>query len=205
MFIAKEGWPFILIPAVAAVALFALRGGMLTGVLGSLCLLIAVFCAFFFRDPSRVIAADPAAVVAPCDGTVMEITTEDGQNVIRVFLSVFNVHIQRAPVDGAVTGVKYIPGKFLPAMKPEACRVNEQNVITISSEKGSFIVKQIAGILARRVVAWSKPGDVVKKGDKIGLIKFGSQVDLYMPPASVIAVKVGDIVVGGETVMGTVR
>lgn len=205
MFIAKEGWPFIFIPFIAAVALFALRGGTLTGVFGVLCLLIALFCAFFFRDPSRVIVADPAAVVAPCDGTVMEITTEDGQNVIRVFLSVFNVHIQRAPVDGAVTDVKYRPGKFLPAMKPEACRVNEQNVITIASDKGTFIVKQIAGILARRVVAWSKPGDVVKKGDKIGLIKFGSQVDLYLPPTSVVVVKVGDTVVGGETVMGTVR
>lgn len=205
MFIAKEGWPFILIPLAAAAALFALRGGMLTGVPAVVCLLISLFCAFFFRDPSRVIASDPAAIVAPCDGTVMEITTEDGRNVIRVFLSVFNVHIQRAPVAGSVTDVKYIPGKFLPAMNPDACRVNEQNVITIASEKGPFIVKQIAGILARRVVAWSKPGDIVKKGDKIGLIKFSSQVDLYLPPAAEIAVKVGDKVVGGETIMGKVR
>jgi phosphatidylserine decarboxylase len=90
-------------------------------------------------------------------------------------------------------------------MKPEACVVNEQNVITIESDKGTFIVKQIAGILARRVVAWSKAGDVVKKGDKIGLIKFSSQVDLYVPPSAVITVKVGDIVTGGETVMGEIR
>jgi phosphatidylserine decarboxylase len=203
MSIAKEGWPFIVIPLAAGLLLF--RFGVAGAVLGMLCLVFGLFCAFFFRDPARSIVADPSAIVSPCDGTVMEITRENGQDVIRVFLSVFNVHLQRSPVAGKIVDVKYIPGKFLPAMKPEACMVNEQNVFTISSDKGTYIVKQIAGILARRVVAWSKPGDVVKKGDKIGLIKFSSQVDLYVPPAAVIKVKVGDKVVGGETIMGVMN
>ncbi|MGA2091680.1 MAG: phosphatidylserine decarboxylase [Endomicrobiales bacterium] len=205
MWIAKEGWPFIVIPLAASVVLFTLNFGVIGTVLGTLCLIFGLFCAFFFRDPSRSIVADPSAIVSPCDGTVMEITKENGQDVIRVFLSVFNVHLQRSPVEGKVVDVKYIPGQFLPAMKPEACMVNEQNVITISSDKGTFIVKQIAGILARRVVAWVKAGDIVKKGGKIGLIKFSSQVDLYVPSAVVIRVKVGDKVVGGKTVMGEIH
>jgi phosphatidylserine decarboxylase len=205
MWIAKEGWPFIIAPLSAGVVLFALRFGVAGTVLGALCIVFGLFCAFFFRDPPRTIVADPSAIVSPCDGTVMEITKENGQDVIRVFLSVFNVHLQRSPVAGKVVDVTYIPGKFLPAMNPEAYVVNEQNVITIASDKGTYVVKQIAGILARRVVAWSKPGDVVKKGDKIGLIKFGSQVDLYVPSSAVITVKVGDTVVGGETIMGEIR
>lgn len=205
MSIAKDGWPFIIIPLAAAAVLFALRFGVAGAVVAALCLIFGLFCAFFFRDPSRSINTDPSSIVSPCDGTVMEITKENGQDVIRVFLSVFNVHLQRSPVSGKVVDVKYIPGKFLPAMKPDACVVNEQNVITIVSDKGTYVVKQIAGILARRVVAWSKSGDIVKKGDKIGLIKFSSQVDLYVPPAAVINVKVGDKVVGGETIMGEIR
>lgn len=205
MHIAREGWPFILVPLAAGITLLSLRFGVGGSVIGVLCVLAGLFCAYFFRDPSRVIVADPQAVVSPCDGTVMEITKENGVNVIRVFLSVFNVHVQRAPFDGKVTAVTYVPGKFLPAMKPEACVVNEQNVITLQSDKGVFVVKQIAGILARRVVAWVKPGDVLKKGDHIGLIKFSSQVDLYLPAGCSIAVAVGDTVVGGETVMGSMH
>ncbi|MEI8218483.1 MAG: phosphatidylserine decarboxylase, partial [Elusimicrobiota bacterium] len=195
----------IIVPIVAGIVLFSVRFGFVGSLLGSLCLIFGLFCAFFFRDPSRTIVEDPAAIVSPCDGTVMEITKENGQDVIRVFLSVFNVHIQRAPVAGTVVEVRYIPGKFLPAMKPEACIVNEQNVITVAAQSGTYVVKQIAGILARRVVAWSKTGDVLQKGDKIGLIKFSSQVDLYVPPSTDITVKVGDKVTGGETIMGKIR
>jgi phosphatidylserine decarboxylase len=202
MVIAKEGWPFILAPVIAGVLFLLLGRGWPFWVPGALLILTGLFCAFFFRDPTRQIMPDDRLVLSPCDGKVMEITEEDGFKVIRMFLSVLNVHLQRSPVSGTVTSVQYVPGKFLPAMHADAHIVNEQNIFTIQTPSGDYIVKQIAGILARRVVAWSKPGDRVERGQKIGLIKFGSQVDLYLPQKAVITVTVGEKVVAGVTPLG---
>ena len=200
--IAKEGFVFVIVPVVMGILFLFLGGRIYTAVFGWVLILIGLFCLYFFRDPSRAVPAGENLVVSPCDGTVMESGTEDGEKVIRVFLSVFNVHIQRSPVSGTLKNVEYRPGKFLPANKPEAHIVNEQNVFSIDTKKGAVIVKQIAGILARRVVAWSKAGDALKSGDKIGLIKFGSQVDIHLPLSVNVRVKPGDKVVGGETVIG---
>jgi phosphatidylserine decarboxylase len=201
MIISSEGMPFIAIPAAAGVFFFIAGRGPLAVVAGIVCVTLSLFCAFFFRDPARTIPVDARYMVAPCDGTVMEITEENGQKVVRVFLSVFNVHIQRSPVAGTVTNVEYRPGRFLPAMDPQAHAVNEQNIITIATPAGEYVVKQIAGILARRVVAWVKPGDTLAQGQKIGLIKFGSQVDLHMPTQAKVRVAIGGRVVGGETIV----
>lgn len=200
--IAKEGFPFVVIPVVIGILFLVLGKNAYTASFGSLAVVLALFCAFFFRDPSRKIPAGDHLILSAGDGVVMETGDVNGEKVIRIFLSVFNVHIQRSPVAGTVETVEYRPGKCIPAMKPEAHIVNEQNVFTIRSPKGKIIVKQISGILARRVVAWSKPGDKVEAGGKIGLIKFGSQVDIHMPITAKITVKPGDKVTAGETVVG---
>jgi phosphatidylserine decarboxylase len=160
-----------------------------------------LFFAYFFRDPIRRVIRDDSRILSPADGTVLEISGAQGGRVIRIFLSVFNVHLQRAPVSGTIRNVEYKPGKFLPAMKPEAHVENEQNIITLQSAKGNFEVRQIAGILARRVVSWVKAGQQVEQGQQIGFIKFGSQVDLTVPASAIIKVKTGDKVRGGLTIL----
>jgi len=205
MFFAKEGWSFIFIPLVLGILSIVLGRTLVFQIAGSVLILLGLFCLFFFRDPVRHIPHGENLILSPCDGTVMEVTEEDNRKVIRVFLSVFNVHLQRSPVAGTIKSVEYRPGKFLPAMKPEAHSVNEQNVITISTPKGEYIVKQIAGILARRVVSWVKAGDKVEKGQRIGLIKFGSQVDVTFPQGAQVKVSVGDTVTAGETVIGELQ
>ena len=193
----KDGLVYILLSLISGIALL-----LIFPIAGILLILLSCFFAYFFRDPKRNISLDPAAVLSPCDGTVMEITQENNFKVVRAFLSVFNVHLQRAPVSGLVKKVVYTPGKFLPANDPKAHQVNENNIISIISTRGDFEVKQIAGILARRVVSWVKQEDVIEQGEKIGFIKFGSQVDVFMPLSIEIKVKVGDKVKGGLTVIG---
>jgi phosphatidylserine decarboxylase len=195
--VVKDGLLVIVIFFLAGALLF-----LLFKIVGVLCIVIALFLTFFFRDPYRRIISDPTTVLSPCDGTVLEIGQEDNFQVVRVFLSVFSVHLQRSPVEGIIRAVRYSPGKFLPAMDPKAHIQNEHNLITIESVRGTFIVKQIAGILARRVVSWVHPEQRVEQGQKIGFIKFGSQVDLYMPKDVRIVVKVGDKVYGGKTIFG---
>ncbi|WP_413853820.1 phosphatidylserine decarboxylase, partial [Candidatus Ruminimicrobium bovinum] len=149
---------------------------------------------------------DKNFILSPCNGTVMDvIENENGQTEVRVFMSVFNVHLQRASISGTVKSVEHKPGKFLKAHLPEAYIENEQNIITIENENGTFIIKQIAGILARRCVAWVKPGDVIKQGDKIGVIKFSSQVDLLMPKGYDVRVKVGDKVTSGLSIFAVIK
>lgn len=202
MSIVKEGIPFILLPIIFGSVLIYL--GRYWVYPGFIVLLLGIFCIYFFRDPSRNVPDAGNVILSPGDGRVMEVKEEDGKKVIRIFLSVFNVHLQRAPVSGKVTGVEYRRGKFLPAMMSNAHKINEQNVITIKHPKGDFVVKQIAGILARRVVSWVKPQDEISAGEKIGLIRFGSQVDLYVPNTAVVKVKAGDDVVAGETIIGEI-
>lgn len=205
MSVVREGYPFILIPVVLGILfLFLCRNGVCL-VLGSVLVALGLFCAFFFRDPAREIPPGENLVLSPCDGTVLAVEEDGSSRTVRTFLSVLNVHLQRSPVTGVVKSVEYRPGNFLPAMRSDAHIVNEQNVITIETPDGDFVVKQIAGILARRVVSWVKPGDRVERGQKIGLIKFGSQVDLVLPKTAEIRVKTGETVVSGETVYAEVR
>ena len=214
MTILKEGYPFILPSIIAGVALaFVSQSGVLAGVpvaaglalgLGIALAVFACFCAFFFRDPAITITRGERIILSPCNGTVLEIVEGENEQIIRVFLSIFNVHLQRSPVDGTVSGVEHRDGKFLMANNPLAHSVNEQNIITIQSEHGVFTVRQIAGFLARRCVAHVAGGDTLKAGDKIGLIKFSSQVDLHLPKTAAIIVQAGDKVRAGITVMGTV-
>lgn len=202
MAIVKEGYPFIFIALVIA-TLLILIGFVKIGVIA---IVVALFFTYFFRDPHIVITQGEGLILSPCNGTVLEIKENDnGQSVIRVFLSVFDVHLQRTPISGTVKNVEHKPGKFLKAHDPQAHIVNEQNIITIENENGTYIVKQIAGILARRCVSWVKTGDVLKVGDKIGVIKFSSQVDLHMPAGYKINVKKGDKVISGITVFASIK
>jgi len=166
-------------------------------------LILSLFIAFFFRDPERKIPEDPSVVVSPADGKVVEILQlSDGTTRISIFLSIFNVHINRAPIDGIIESTQYTPGKFKPAYDPNASAENEQNVLVIDHGSYKIKVSQIAGILARRIVCWKKTGEAVQKGERFGLIKFGSRVDLTLPGNVIPSVKKGDRVKGGSTVMG---
>jgi phosphatidylserine decarboxylase len=213
MSILKEGLPFILPPAAAGSAILivilkfsnSLPVTVSGFIAGCALLVFSVFCIFFFRDPKITITQGDNLILSPCNGTVMELTDEVGEKIIRIFLSVFNVHLQRSPVNGKVTSVMHKDGKYFAAWNPRAQAENEQNIITIQAEDGVYTIRQIAGFLARRCVSWVKTGDVLKKGDKIGMIKFSSQVDLHLPKSAVISVKPGDKTKAGITIFGTLR
>lgn len=205
MSIVKEGYPFIFIPLIAGLALILFGFGLISFIFGIVLVLAALFCVYFFRDPKIEITQGENLVLSPCNGTVLEVSENESEKIIRVFLSVLDVHLQRAPIYGKVESVKHQAGKFLKAMDPQAHIVNEQNIIVIRNDRGVFIVKQIAGILARRCVAWVKAGDEIKIGDKIGVIKFSSQVDLHFPKNVEVKVKTGDKVVSGVSVFGVIR
>jgi phosphatidylserine decarboxylase len=204
MSIVKEGYPFILIPLILGLLLILFGWGKFSLTAGIICVLASLFCVYFFRDPEISLTQGEGLILSPCNGTVLEVSENENEKVIRVFLSVLDVHLQRSPVSGKVTKVEYKPGKFLKAMEPQAHIVNEQNHIVIENENGTYVVKQIAGILARRCVSWVKQGDELKAGDKIGVIKFSSQVDLHMPKNAEIKVKKDDKVVSGVTVFATI-
>ncbi|MCR4662470.1 MAG: phosphatidylserine decarboxylase [Endomicrobiaceae bacterium] len=200
MKIVKEGYPFILGCLIVGVVFH-----FIFAPLSVVFYILAVCCLMFFRDPNLTVNADEKFILSPCNGTVMNVIENDnGQTEVRVFMAVTNVHLQRSPISGTVKSVEHKPGKFLKAHMPEAYIENEQNVITIENENGTYIVKQIAGILARRCVAWVKPGDVIKQGDKIGVIKFSSQVDLIMPAGYDVRVKVGDKVTSGLSIFAII-
>jgi phosphatidylserine decarboxylase len=211
--IVKEGFPFIFISFIAGAVLIALSRvfGAAQGVscvcaaLGAVFIIFAVFCAFFFRDPKIALTQGEHNILSPCNGTVMEIEETENKKIIRVFLSIFNVHLQRSPVDGVVKSVEHKDGVFLMAMNPKAHLLNEQNIITIESPSGVFTVYQIAGFLARRCVSWVKAGDVLKKGDKIGMIKFSSQVDLHLPKNCAVTVKTSDKIRAGISIIGNIN
>ncbi|GBU29257.1 phosphatidylserine decarboxylase [Treponema sp. R8-4-B8] len=209
MSILKEGYPFIFSPLAVGAAL--LIGSIKTGLmpvtivcfaLGCVLIVFALFCAYFFRDPKIEITRGEGVILSPCNGTVMEVAEEGEQKIIRVFLSIFSVHLQRSPVSGTVVDVTHKDGKFYAAWNPLAQSENEQNIITIQNDGGVYVVRQIAGLVARRCVSWVKSGDTLKAGDKIGMIKFSSQVDLHLPKTAAIDVKPGDKTKAGITVMG---
>ncbi len=165
--------------------------------------ILALFVAFFFRNPVRKIPEGPNLIVSPADGKVVQIAeSEDGQRCISIFLSIFDVHVNRSPISGNVSELTYRRGKFKAAFVEEASRVNEQNIITVEGTDIRVTFKQIAGLIARRVVCWKKPGDSLHRGELIGIIRFGSRVDILLPEKIRIAVRVGDRVRGGSSVLG---
>jgi phosphatidylserine decarboxylase len=200
--LAPEGFAFVL-PLAGLTVLSALPGWWVVAAFG---LLLTVGVALFFRDPERIIPQTPETIVSPADGRVMEIVAEDVQTRrISIFLSVWDVHVNRAPYGGTVRTVVYTPGKFLAAYRPEASRLNEANTVTLEDHGRTFVVKQIAGVLARRIVCRVRPGDVLEKGQRYGLIRFGSRTDLLLPATAELVVRVGDVVRGGETVLAFLK
>jgi phosphatidylserine decarboxylase len=166
---------------------------------------LALFVFSFFRDPERVIPGEAGAVVSPGDGRVVVVTDEENAGKpgkrVSIFLAVWNVHVNRSPTAGTISNLEYRPGKFLAAMRERASVENEQNVFTLSTDAGELVFKQIAGLIARRVVSWKKTGDKVSRGERVGLVRFGSRVDLWVPKEAEILVKLGDSVKGGSSVL----
>ena len=200
----KEGIPFVLAMLVLAAAfafLYFWIGGavFLAGIV--LFIFLAVFMAYFFRDPQRNIPNEAGIIVSAADGRVTRVEDRDTGKFVSVFLSPVDVHINRAPIAGKVVKVDYIKGKKNPATSNQASLINERNSLWIEGEKMTVVCTQIAGIVARRIVCWSKTGDNLELGEKFGLIKFSSRTDLLMPKEVEVMVKVGDRVVGGETVI----
>lgn len=167
-------------------------------------ILLSIYIGYFFRNPKRSIPAGANLIVSPADGKVVKIFKDPagGEQTISIFLNIFNVHVNRSPITGALKQLEYKRGKFKAAFEEEASRVNEQNVITINGEGLQIIVKQIAGLIARRVICWKKPGCHLERGELFGLIRFGSRVDIVMPGRVKILTKVGDRVQGGTSILG---
>jgi phosphatidylserine decarboxylase len=206
--VAADGWRFI-IPLVIAGGILVARGGeWLSFSAGVLLLLAAAFCLFFFRDFERNTPADDNVLYSPGDGKVVDVSqvhdaNEGSYRLIRIFLSVLDGHVQRSPVEGRVKTVIYKKGTFLDARHERAHLENESNALAIESKHGTVIVTQIAGLIARRIVCWAKPGHKLKQGQRFGLIRFGSQVDLALPLSAKVTVAAGDRVVSGQTVVAT--
>jgi phosphatidylserine decarboxylase len=214
MRLAKAGVPFVG-GGLAAALLFSFFasafGGVFLGMLAGVAFLAAGFCAYFFRDPHRVIPAGEHLILSPADGKVMEVI--EGSDpaftepvwIMRIFLSVFDPHIQRLPVAGTVQTIRYKTGKFLDARDPKACVENEQNRVEVRPAsgriKGPIIVTQIAGLIARRIVCWAKEGQSFASGEQFGLIRFGSQVDVVLSKTLKIKVAAGDRVEAGASVI----
>jgi len=173
--------------------------------IGAVLVFLALFVFYFFRNPDRKIPMEPGVVVSPADGRVVVVQDEENAGRpgkrVSIFLAIWNVHVNRSPAAGTITRLEYKPGKFLAAWAEKASLENEQNVFTLASEHGEIVFKQIAGWVARRVVSWKKTGDSVGRGELVGLVRFGSRVDLWMPQGAEIAVKVGDNVKGGSSVI----
>jgi phosphatidylserine decarboxylase len=204
MRIDPAGWPFIggsLILAILAGLFFGGGGAVLF-------LILAGFFLFFFRDPERSITTDADVVISPADGRVMVAGMPTGAGCpagnwqqISIFLSPMDVHVNRMPIGGRVTKVEYHPGRFLPAYRADAGDLNEYTEVTVDHHGQPIVVRQIVGVLARRIVCRAKEGDVVHAGDRFGVMKFGSRMDIFIPVNAAIAVKVNNKVIGGVTVI----
>ena len=203
MRLAPEGWPFI-----AAAWILTLVAAWLWWPLAILLGILAVWVVAFFRDPIRPGPRGDRYVVAAAEGHVVHvIETEEPMYVkeravrISIFLSVFDVHVNRSPISGVIRGAKYQTGKFLNAMDPHCADCNEQNTVTVEGDDHTIIFKQIAGLLARRIVFTKQIGEKVERGERVGLIKFGSRTDILMDPSAEIQVKIGDRVKGGASIL----
>jgi phosphatidylserine decarboxylase len=195
---------------------FWLPGGIGTFV-GTVFLLVSLWCVSFFRDPERIVPSKEGAVISPADGLVSDITyvkppkevleTEEEMVRVSIFLSVFNVHVNRYPVSGNVVKTVYFQGKFFNASLDKASEFNERNSILLTNQADgkNIVLVQIAGLLARRIISYAKQSDSAKKGDRYGIIKFGSRVDIYLPKTYKIEVEVGQTMVGGETILAVIQ
>jgi phosphatidylserine decarboxylase len=205
MKIAKDAWVFVL-PLVVAVAVL---GSLQWFIAAGIVLGVTVFILFFFRDPERTIPDDALAVVSPADGRVREIEPLELGGAkgtrIGIFLSVFDVHINRSPIAGRITAVRYQKGKFEAAFKKSVSLENEQNRLTITGKSATVEVAQIAGLIARRIVCYKSQGETVSRGERIGLIKFGSKTDCFLPRDAEVQIKVGEHVRGGSSVIARLK
>jgi phosphatidylserine decarboxylase len=207
MRIDPAGWPFIL----GGLVLAALAGGLAGPIYGVILLGLTAFLLFFFRDPERLVTAPDSAVVSPADGKVMVVGAPtvrtfpaDRWQQISIFLSPMDVHVNRMPVSGKVVRVEYHPGRFLPAYRADAGELNEYTEVTVDCGGGrTVVVRQIVGILARRIVCRVQEGAVVKAGDRFGVMKFGSRMDIFLPAGTTMKATVGDKVVAGMTIVAT--
>jgi len=206
--VAKEGLPFILIGGILTLGAWTMGGVWSTCFLGFL----ALFTIWFFRNPAREIPPGEHVIVSPGDGTVVAVESEFEHRYLKeqsirisIFLNVFNVHINRMPIGGSVEDVVYQPGKFMKANHPDASSGNEQNALMLRRSDGvKVLCVQIAGLVARRIVSWVVPGEQVEKGERFGLIRFGSRMDVYLPQSSTIRVQVGSKVKGGSSILAEV-
>ncbi|MEO7458081.1 MAG: phosphatidylserine decarboxylase family protein [Gemmatimonadaceae bacterium] len=211
MSFAREGMPFIAIAALVAAGTYAIalnRRSWPLWLFAFTLTVVALFVAYFFRDPERIGARGEQVVSAPADGKVVLISDVDepafmGGRVRRVsiFMNVFNVHVNRYPVSGIVRYVKYNAGKFFSAATDKSSLENEQRSVGIETSRGKVMTRQIAGLIARRIVTYSKLGDHASQGERMGLIRFGSRVDVFLPLNAIVNVKIGDMTVAGTTVI----
>jgi phosphatidylserine decarboxylase len=204
MSIAREGWPYI----AGLLALAALFGALRLVWPAALFGALGLFTAFFFRDPERVVPENPKLVLSPADGRVVKLGPAPegnplgpGAQQVSIFLSVFDVHVNRAPIGGRIARVDYSPGEFLPAFDDKASLRNEQNSVLLEQDGTRVAFKQIAGLIARRIVFRKRVGESVARGERIGMIKFGSRVDLFVPERARMRVALGDRVMGGASVV----
>jgi len=201
----SDAYRFIIPLLIIALALYALSGPWAA----CLPILLAAFVSYFFRNPARAIPGGAKLVVSPADGKIVKLAAiEQGSETrcqVSIFLNVFDVHVNRAPIEGELEKLEYRRGRFKVASKDEASRVNEQNVLTIRGPDATLVMKQIAGLIARRVVCWKKAGQKMERGEVIGLIRFGSRVDLLLPENASVLVCVGDRVKGGSSVIAELK
>lgn len=205
--IAPDGYPFIVVFAIISLLIYIFAKPWLA----IFPIIITLFMCIFFRDPERNIPSDEGIFVSPADGKVIllrdvyekdYLKTETKE--ISIFMSIFDVHVNRSPCDGKVTLIKYSPGKFFVAHKDIASLKNENTVMVIEGRYGNILVRQVAGFIARRIVCRVNIGDQLKKGERYGMIKFGSRLDIYLPKDAKIKVKIGDKVKAGETILGKI-
>ncbi len=196
-----EGYKFAAPPLVLALLAVALGWKWAAAIF----VFLALFILYFFRDPERAVPADPSLVVSPADGRVVEIVEESwGDKTgrrISIFLSLWDVHVNRSPVAGRIRSVEYRPGRFYAALRRRASSENEQNVIHVVAPQGEVVFKQIAGWIARRVLCWKAEGDPVALGERVGMIRFGSRVDVWLPAEAEIVARLGQHVAGGSSIL----
>lgn len=197
----REGIPFVIIPVIIA----AVFGWLHLWPIVVAFAFVALFMMYFFRDPHRDVPTGEGLIVSAADGRVTRIDITENTKLVSVFLSPLDVHINRSPITGTINNITYVAGRKMPATSDNASLINERNSLVIEGTDVTVTCTQIAGILARRIVCWPKSGDNLQRGQKFGLIKFSSRTDLLMPASVDIAVKVGDRVRGGETIIAKVK
>lgn len=202
--IAREGWIFIALALILILVVYVLAPEWTF-----VPFVLMLFTAFFFRNPRRNVPAEDGVIVSPADGVVMKVepSYEDkflnSDSVkVSIFLSILNVHINRTPVEGTVEYVEKVSGRFLPAYKNEAGYLNAKNILGLDTKWGKVMVVQITGLIARRIVCWAKEGDTLETGERFGLIRFGSCTEIFLPTSAALAIKPGDKVKGGITIIG---